>query len=143
MTKLIENVKKFKRGIESTNPFDRPIGLQAFPKGACSDASFMLGSYLTHLGHGQFFLISGERGSNIDSTWTSHAWLEKDGLIIDITCSQFEEVSDEIIISKTSNWHSRFSIKSTELADVYARDQNAAVALVPFYEKVLKIINSN
>ena len=141
MNNLHKDVIDFKRTIESINPQERPIGLKAFPQGACSDASFLLGSYLTRLGYGQFIVVSGERGTVIDNTWTTHAWLKQNELIIDITCSQFEEVVDKVVVSRASNWHSNFTIKSTELADVYTRDQGAAVALVPFYEKIINTMN--
>jgi len=141
MNTLYKDIIDFKRTIESINPKERPIGLQAFPKGACSDASFLLGSYLTRLGYGQFNVVCGKRGSVIENTRTSHAWLKMNELIIDITCNQFEEVTDEIIVSKTSNWHSNFKIDSTEIADVHIRDKGAAVPLSPFFETILNLMN--
>jgi hypothetical protein len=140
---LIQDIKNFKKAIESTNPVDRPIGLREFPYGSCSDASFLLGSYLRHLGYGEFKHISGRRGKHEDNSWTTHAWLEKDGLAIDITCSQFDEVSEDIIISDSSNWHLSFSRDSSETADVYSRDKCASVALVPFFEYLLDIMQTS
>jgi hypothetical protein len=135
--KLKQDIIRFKRAIESTNTIDRPIGLREFPYGSCSDASFLLGSYLKHLGYGEFKHISGRRGKHEDNSWTTHAWLEKDGLIIDITCSQFDEVSEEVIVSDSSNWHLTFSRDSSETADVYTRDEGASEALAPFFEILL------
>ncbi len=134
---LKRDVINFKTAIESSNPSARPIGLREFPFGSCSDASFILGSYLKHLGYGEFKHICGQRGTHEDNSWTTHAWLEKNDLIIDITCNQFEEVTEDLIISDSSIWHLSFSRDSSEIADVYLRDEGALVALAPFYEYLL------
>ncbi|MHA1637071.1 MAG: hypothetical protein ACTSUB_03555 [Candidatus Thorarchaeota archaeon] len=38
----------------------------------------------------------------------SHAWLEQDGLIIDITADQFDDVDVSIFISDDHEWYRQF-----------------------------------
>jgi len=59
-------------------------GLQSFPHGACGNASVLLGEWLIRKGIEDVEYVSGS--SNVIK---SHAWLECDGLIIDITADQY------------------------------------------------------
>jgi hypothetical protein len=99
---------KMRDGIESIPLSERPIGLEAFPLGACSDASLLLGAYLKDCGHGEFTLISAERGCFEDNSWTSHAWLMWGRLIVDITADQFEDAPKHLIVMPQSIWHKTF-----------------------------------
>ena len=102
---------KMRDGIESIPLSERPIGLQAFPLGACSDASLLLGAYLKDCGHGKFTLISAERGCVEDHSWVSHAWLMRGRLIVDITADQFEDAPKHLIFTSPSLWHKTFKVK--------------------------------
>jgi hypothetical protein len=55
-----------------------------------------------------FDYICGTRGSRADGTWTTHAWLHRDGLIIDITADQFEDGPGAVLIVEDSTWHDAF-----------------------------------
>ena len=55
-------------------------------------------------GYGEFDYILGAYDDSIE-TEQSHAWLEKDGLIIDITADQFSDIHSEVIITKDHTWH--------------------------------------
>jgi hypothetical protein len=79
--------------------------LADFPHGACGDTSELLGQYLHDSGLGDWIHRSGKRW-NPDS---SHAWLERDGLLLDITADQFEDVSQPVMITKDRTWHSQFA----------------------------------
>ena len=98
-------------GIESIPLSERPIGLEAFPLGACSDASLLLGAYLQDCGHGKFTLISAERGRFEDDSEVSHAWLMQGSLIVDITADQFEDAPKQLIFTSESFWHKTFKVK--------------------------------
>ena len=50
-----------------------------FPSGCCQVTAHALGAFLSTLGLGTFICFRGVLGN------TSHAWLEQNGLIVDIT----------------------------------------------------------
>lgn len=87
-----------------------PIGLASFPSGACGDTSLLLGAYLSENGIPDVQYVAGERGTHLDESWSSHAWLKQGSLIIDITSDQFADAPRGIIISSSSVWHQSFRV---------------------------------
>jgi hypothetical protein len=81
------------------------ISLQDFPAGSCGDASLLLGEYLFEHGQGEWTYVSRGRRSGSQS----HAWIEKNGLIVDITADQFDDVDDEVIVTEDPTWHGQFA----------------------------------
>ncbi|OXM87061.1 hypothetical protein CF651_07015 [Paenibacillus rigui] len=72
----------------------------------------------------------------------SHAWLEFDGTIVDITYSQFNEV-DDIIIIKERDLHQKF-IENYRYRKPYWEkytDDHTSIMLDSFYNKVIKNLN--
>ena len=55
-----------------------------------------------------FQYVCGERGSVPEGTWTTHAWLERDGLVVDITADQFSDECRSVIVESDSILHSSF-----------------------------------
>lgn len=94
--------------IEALQPEKLPITMVAFPVGSCGDVSLLLVTYLKDSGIPDFEYVSGDRGSHNDNTWTSHAWLARGSLIVDITADQFEDAPGKIIVSEDSVWHRTF-----------------------------------
>jgi hypothetical protein len=108
----------FRGGIQVILPDHRGDGLGAFPTGACMDASDLLGTYLSERGYGTFERVCGERRDPHDATSRqTHAWLERDGLIIDITADQFAEVPALVIAAEGSAWHRGWTETSRQPAD--------------------------
>lgn len=70
----------------------------------------MLAEYFRTQGFDRFEVVSGERrkGKGPLRRWTSHAWLEGYGLVVDITADQFADVSTKVIVVTGSAWHGRF-----------------------------------
>lgn len=64
---------------------DVPMHIQGFPRGCCGIISELMGDYLNTVGLGEFFYVCGMKDG------ASHAWLEVDGLIVDITGDQFPD----------------------------------------------------
>lgn len=96
------------------------VGLASFenfPLGACGDASVLLGEYLHQSGEGVWTYVSAWDGR------LSHAWIEKNGLRVDVTADQFDEVDEPVIIASGGGWHDRFRVDPTAshgaLIDVY------------------------
>lgn len=94
-----------------------PITMLAFPAGSCGDVSLLLGTYLKDSGIPDFEYVSGDRGSHDANTWTSHAWLARGSLVVDITADQFEDAPGKIIVSEDSVWHRTFKAELGQPSD--------------------------
>lgn len=112
------------------------ISLQDFPAGACGDASYLLARYLKEKGCGEFDYVAGVRWPN----FCSHAWLEKDGIIVDITADQFEEIEDEVLVTFDNYWHSQFEGNDRHIADFERWGGFIAYNLRSSYELIIKQI---
>lgn len=93
------------------------VSMSAFPHGSCGDVSLLLGGYFKDSGINGFEYISGDRGSHEDNTWTSHAWLARGGLIVDITADQFEDAPGKVIVVEHSVWHKTFKVEGGQPSD--------------------------
>jgi hypothetical protein len=71
------------------------IMFQLFPRGCCGPASELLGRCLIELGFANVSYIPAERR---DDT-RSHAWINVDDVIVDITADQFGEPSVIVVAS--------------------------------------------
>lgn len=100
---------------------DRGVSLAELPHGSCSDAADLLDTYLSERRLCEFEYVSGERQYPGDSTRrSSHPWLERSGLIIDITAVQFEEVDDPVLVTRDSAWHCSWTLTHRRVADCRA-----------------------
>lgn len=99
--------RDLRTALESLAP-SLSIGLASFPRGACGDTSLLLGALLADHGVHGFEYICGDRGSHEDGTWTSHAWLHRNGLVVDITADQFDDGPSPVVVAEDSAWHRAF-----------------------------------
>lgn len=90
---------RFRAAIENLNSL--PLTMEAFPRGACGDASELLGQYLQDSGLGTWMYVMGFRSRD---GWT-HAWLEAGGVITDITADQFDDFTEAVIVTDDRTWH--------------------------------------
>lgn len=123
-------------GIERSDKATLPITFSTFPSGSCGDAALILGTHLKLLGLGTFNYVSGVRGSHDDGTHHSHAWLEGNGLIIDITADQFPEFPHRVFVSLQSAFHQSFESEVLHEADFRVYDQHTAAALSRAYQMI-------
>ncbi|HFQ5583288.1 TPA: hypothetical protein ACGVBR_002654 [Vibrio vulnificus] len=72
-------------------------GLNSFPHGACFLSSSLLGMYLIQQGADNVKLISANVDVDESPDIKSHAWLEVDGKYVDITSSQFANITNSRI----------------------------------------------
>lgn len=87
----------------------RPVTFKNFPRGSCGDTALVLGTYFAvDCKISGFQYVSGVRGSVPEGTWTTHAWLERDGLVVDITADQFSDECRSVIVESDSILHSSF-----------------------------------
>ena len=115
------------------------ISLQDFPHGACGDAAPLLGQYLFDEGLGIWTYVCGERPGG-----QSHAWIELDSVIADITADQFTGVSDPVIVTTDTRWHGQFQQRESghpALINVY--DEYTSSTLQRMYDRALRQIESD
>jgi hypothetical protein len=139
--KIKELSVRFREAILKCDSLELPSSLADFPSCSCADASILLGTYLIDNGINPFSLIKGKRGKG--SAFETHYWLEKDNMIVDITADQFDDISDEIIITSIdSNWHNSFEkeiIREADYRIIGARDIRNHLSAV--YDYILQVDN--
>lgn len=138
---LIEISKIFRAAIESIRIENRPPEFKEFPAGACGDATLLLGTYFSDCGILGFEYVSGERGVKAENTWHTHAWLQKENCIIDITADQFPEVTESVIVCENSSWHKTFTAESMDCSDFRELNGNMGY-LYSLYEEILLYIST-
>ncbi len=109
-----------------------PIWLQDFPNGACLDASLLLGQYLKRTGVGNPTYVRGTK-----DRWT-HAWLEMDGVIIDITADQLGDSSPAVMVTTDVTWHSQFEVESRRSEGLDQYDDFNSADLMSAYDEIAK-----
>lgn len=138
---LIDHATCFRSALESVPTLERPIGLQKFPHGSCGDATLLLGTYLIEKGYPPFDYMLGGRGNSMGEDWSSHAWLELDGLTVDITSDQFLDGPGRVIACRGSNWHAAFAGKRQHIADYRIYDRHTVATLGAAYRAVCSRLN--
>ncbi|MGH3906498.1 MAG: hypothetical protein ACRDTE_20305 [Pseudonocardiaceae bacterium] len=108
--------------------------LSRFPAGSCSDASILLGEHLLKHGFGDWEQVSGERRTG--HLFATHAWLERDGLIVDITADQFADVDAAVIVTTDPAFHRTFKVDRRNVARIEIWDVRTQAALRLMYERV-------
>jgi len=100
---------RFRAAIRATSPDEVDPEVRfivaSFPKGVCGAVCFLMGHYLRQNGFPGAEYVNGVRRSDGES----HAWIETEGIIVDITGDQFAEVADEVIVTTDPAWHRQFS----------------------------------
>ncbi|MFE3109737.1 hypothetical protein ACFXKJ_27110 [Kitasatospora indigofera] len=137
-TQVRAAAKRFRAALVQVKPTldqndHRLESLHAFPDGSCSEASGLLAVYLAHTGLGAWEVVSG--GTPAGELGT-HAWVEQDGLIVDITASQQGWPNKDVCICSGCSWHDQFGEETrvaaavpAELADLYRRLESLADGL--------------
>ncbi len=136
--RLIELATKFRKALSSCEMKKLFITLQRFPHGACGDASYLLAKYLDENRCGPFEYVLGERATD----GHSHAWLEKQGLIIDITADQFEGQDQGVLVTADRSWHAQFKEEERDIADFEKYDDRTVMNLRNSYELVMERIDA-
>jgi hypothetical protein len=114
--------------ILATPPDKRPERLATFPHGSCGDTAMIMGTYLIRKGHAKAEYVVGVDGQH------SHAWLECDGIIIDITADQFEDEIVPVLVTRDRTWHSLFAGQERQSCDFRDYQDPTIYQLYDFYE---------
>lgn len=135
---ILVEAARFRMAIEGIAPHLRPLGMQLFPHGACGDASLLFGAYLVDRGIAEFMYVCGERGSKADDSWTTHAWLQRGSLIVDLTADQFPDAPTGVIVAEPSLWHRQFATQPSQCSDFRQWRGYGAELLRPMYARIIQ-----
>lgn len=137
INKLIQLSKRFRAAIMQCDPEVLIVTLRRFPRGACGDATLLLAKYLEENKYNNFEYICGKKERQ------THAWLERDGLIIDITADQFNDQNYPVFVSMDHTWYLQFEVESRRIADFVALyDQETVSSLSKSYKAIIRTMNS-
>jgi hypothetical protein len=136
---LEENLRfigtRIREFIESTPPHERPERLFTYPKGSCGDTAMLMGTYLIKCGFERVEYVVGIDGEH------SHAWLECDGFIVDLTADQFGCEIDRVIVTRNRSWHDDFANQERNSCDFRDYQDATIYELYDFSEIMTKSIS--
>ena len=115
--------RKFREFVERCDKSELELKIQDFPRGSCGDVACLLARYLSEGGAPGFRYFLGQRRKpeQKEPTFASHAWLQLDDLIVDITADQFSEVREPVIVTRMSAWHATLRGEDKGIADYRQR----------------------
>ncbi|KEO84103.1 hypothetical protein EL26_06465 [Tumebacillus flagellatus] len=116
---LVKLASRFRRMMQKCDPSGIPQipALANFPRGTCGDSSDLLAKYLIDHGFANVSYVYGMNGRQ------SHAWIECDGWIVDITADQFSEIDFPVIVTKNRGFHDRFKGQKKSSGDFERYDE--------------------
>lgn len=132
-----------RNAIEAAGPETLKLGMNCFPRGACGDATPLLGTYLRAEGCGSFFYTVGYRADadHPDAMPHSHAWLQRSDLVVDITADQFAEIAERVIVAEPSPWHTTLTgIAQRHVADIGIYDPYTVERLRAAYARIMRYV---
>lgn len=118
------------------NQFPNSGFFKNFQRGCCGDASNLLSKYLSTHGIKTVY-VWGLKGEQ------SHAWLEYEDYIIDITADQFSDVSQQVIVTKDKAWHYKFRIQGKYDNDFEEFESCNKKRLSTIYQNILSHIRGS
>lgn len=124
---------RFRDALVACDRTNLGFNLQNFPRGACSTASWLLGTYFEAMGLGTWGLMNGELPRRRNGIICHHDWIERDGIIVDITADQFQGDLEPVIVSRGSPWHRQLKSKY-RFSEAHFRVLNKES--LPKYERV-------
>ena len=127
----------FRAGIEMCDRSKLPVSMQEFPRGACGDTVALLGTFLIDNGFGEFDYMLDEMAIHGDADWSTHAWLQRDDLVADITADQFRGIGDRVIVTTQSAWHRSLGGQRQDVANFRTYDVASADELRAAYHEIL------
>lgn len=96
---------EFRDALEACHHRLPPISFREFPRGACGDTCELLGRFFAENGSDRWEYVSAWKDDY------SHAWLQKQDVVVDITADQFPGVNSTVIVARSSEWHSGFDVR--------------------------------
>lgn len=132
-----DDLIRIRNAFELMDKSNLPVTFNNFPRGACGDTCEILAEILKELGHGSFQYIAGRRENG-----NSHAWLECNSTIIDITADQFDEISDSVYIGPSNSWYKSFEVQQEHEAGYSRLDAHSSAKLSAVHSRVGAELNA-
>jgi hypothetical protein len=143
IARLHREACRVREAIEQVPVAERPIAFSSFPAGSCGDTCLILGTYFQDVcGFPVFQYVCGERGSQSDNSWTTHAWLQRDTLIVDITADQFSDAPHPIIVEENSSWHQQFETEVLHPANLEEVHDPGVYDLQRLYDRIKRSLGA-
>jgi hypothetical protein len=137
LDRLRELAGAFRDAIERADRKRLPIAFENFPRRSCGEVAPLLGTFLKSRGTGTFQYVCGWREGH------SHAWIEANEVIVDITADQFPEILERVIVTNCSPWHGSFERRGDpHEADYLIYDANTAERCEETYRIILEKIEN-
>ena len=134
---VLAAAQRIRTAIETLPANVLPITFSNFPRGACGDACLILGTYLEEeCNLGAFDFVTAERGVCADNTWTSHAWLQKGDLFVDITADQFLDAPSAIVVEVNSPWHDTFAVERRNPSNLKSWTGHGTYQVLSLYARI-------
>ncbi|MBQ6483288.1 MAG: hypothetical protein IJI45_19460 [Anaerolineaceae bacterium] len=134
---LITLATQFRKAIENTPNLDIP--LDQFPKGACGTTCDLLAEWLWEHGIESSYYC----GKRSNGGYT-HAWLEVEGFIIDITGDQFPEFPKAVYVGPLTPFHVQFCLPQVErdmINGFHCYDDRTISRLEREYKKIINNVS--
>lgn len=109
--KLQQAAADFRKALDML-PKDEPSWFKTFPEKTSHRVCRILAQHLIQSGYANIFICSGnvlvDYSVDKDTSYyeepnTFHAWLEVDGIVVDVTADEF--YAGPVIVSANPNWH--------------------------------------
>lgn len=94
-------------GLEAMTAQQRGLGFASFPHGTCGPVSELMGRIILELTCREAVYVCGDGHPDLGAP-QSHAWLEVEGVIVDLTHDQFEGTGLTGWVHEASAWHAKF-----------------------------------
>jgi hypothetical protein len=139
--KLVQEVTRFRRAMESAQFGKEDGSLGSFPRECCHHACNLLGIYLMEMGYGKSTKVTGCRG-NVQAQY--HVWLVHQGFILDISADQFSgEGRPSVIVATFSVWHETWRLVKEQAVDEAYCERIRAGWYEDRYQKVQRLLNAS
>ncbi len=109
-TKSILKFKKIASDVDKVFHRYKHLGslLEKYPLGSCHAASELFGLALLIAGYNKIQLAYNGTRNLKNGSFHSHAWLELNDTIIDLTLYQFNGVDKGVYVGDITEWHKKF-----------------------------------
>ncbi len=98
--------------------------LQEFPTGCCGYVTIALGDFLQYRGIESTY-ICGTKGE------LTHAWLQVDGWVVDITADQFEqEQRPDIYVGPLDGWYASWTQESSAIRADKSKEEKMLIEIL-------------
>ena len=143
LDKYTKAATRFRQMIENADRSKLPVEFEDFPSrdlasrqsGGRAEAPILLAQYLIDLGYGIPTYVRGEL-YDPDRRW-GHAWLELDGIILDIALDGLFADAPQVIVEKDSECHEIFKRLDENPVAIHVFDGRTVSMLRSAYHEII------